>query len=263
MPNLRGRMGPGGPRRLQIWLSGASSVRGGFDSHAFPPLTVLLLAALACATGPTSAIAAPAAPPAGEVPRVAAPSSRSPGDSLEIGRADSSAGFAGDSVRVALSDTTASAVAGHQKRRARAAEDLSRWEQPHWVMLRSLVIPGWGQVHNGSWIKAVGVAAGEAGLTWKIFDDRRKLDQLSAEAQDARAAGDDIREIDLVDQYNTLLNGAVARQWLLGAVVAFAMLDAYIDAHFHAFRLEFETDPALPGGNPPKSNARFSLRWSF
>src|SRR5437667_11960345 len=35
---IRERLGSGGPRGLQILRSGVESVRGGFDSHAFPPL---------------------------------------------------------------------------------------------------------------------------------------------------------------------------------------------------------------------------------
>src|SRR5262245_25337772 len=39
--NFRERMGSGGPPGLQILVSGASGVRGGFDSHAFPPIFAL------------------------------------------------------------------------------------------------------------------------------------------------------------------------------------------------------------------------------
>ena len=38
----RERMDPGGSRGLQIPRSGALRVRGGFDSHTFPPLVVAL-----------------------------------------------------------------------------------------------------------------------------------------------------------------------------------------------------------------------------
>ncbi len=31
-------MGSGGPRGLQILLSDAKTIRGGFDSHTFPPV---------------------------------------------------------------------------------------------------------------------------------------------------------------------------------------------------------------------------------
>src|SRR5215831_7036706 len=37
LTDLRERMGSGGLRGLQILRSGAIRVRGGFDSHAFPP----------------------------------------------------------------------------------------------------------------------------------------------------------------------------------------------------------------------------------
>src|SRR5215475_6753744 len=44
--NFRERMGSGGPPGLQILVSGASGVRGGFDSHAFPPISALAAACL-------------------------------------------------------------------------------------------------------------------------------------------------------------------------------------------------------------------------
>jgi hypothetical protein len=184
-------------------------------------------------------------------------------DSLATARPDSLKGFPGDSVKVSVADTTTSPAAPGQKRRVRTVEVTSRWDQPRWVMLRSLVFPGWGQAHNGSWLKAAGVAAGEWGLTWKIVQDRRTLDQLNTEVEAARAVGDDALEADLVVRYNDLLDGSNAREWLLGAVVAYAVLDAYIDAQFRSFKAVFDTDPALPGGHPASKKMRFSLRWSF
>ena len=35
---MREWIGSGGPRGLQILLSGAKTTRGGFDSHTFPPI---------------------------------------------------------------------------------------------------------------------------------------------------------------------------------------------------------------------------------
>ena len=46
---MRDRMGSGGPRGLQILLSVADRGRGGFDSHTFPPLALVLLVLLAWA----------------------------------------------------------------------------------------------------------------------------------------------------------------------------------------------------------------------
>jgi hypothetical protein len=139
----------------------------------------------------------------------------------------------------------------------------SRFDQPRWVMLRSLVLPGWGQVHNRAWIKAVAVAGGEGWLGFRIRDDRRTLDQLLRQVHEAQAAGDDGLELVLVDRYNTRLSASQSHQWLLGALVVYALLDAYIDAHFRSFRMEFESDPALPGGLPAGREMHVSLRWTY
>jgi hypothetical protein len=55
----------------------------------------------------------------------------------------------------------------------------------------------------------------------------------------------------------------VARQWLLGGVIVYALLDAYVDAHFRGFDVDFESDPALPGDAGGASRVRASLRWAF
>ena len=61
-------MGSGGPRGLQILLSGGSPVRGGFDSHPFPPIFAAAIVALAVLAGAGAAFAqtsdSTAAPPA-------------------------------------------------------------------------------------------------------------------------------------------------------------------------------------------------------
>src|SRR5262245_64753653 len=56
--STRERMRSGGLRGLQIPWAGASGVRGGFDSHAFPPLLTLALA-LALFAAPARAQAPP------------------------------------------------------------------------------------------------------------------------------------------------------------------------------------------------------------
>ena len=66
-----------------------------------------------------------------------------------------------------------------------------------------------------------------------------------------------------VADYNSRLNGYVTRQWLVAAVVSYALIDAYIDAHFRNFKLEFENDPALPQDLQGRGKMRASLRWSF
>jgi hypothetical protein len=67
----------------------------------------------------------------------------------------------------------------------------------------------------------------------------------------------------LAGSYNALLNGQVSRLWLLGGVLVYALVDSYVDAHFRNFRIEFQHDPALPGGLPPTGRNRLFLRWTF
>jgi uncharacterized protein DUF5683 len=168
---------------------------------------------------------------------------------------------------------TGGSVAAGKSAPARAP--LSGFDAPRWVMARSLLVPGWGQLHNGSWVKALGVASGEGVLIARMVNDNQALDDLNRSIEEARAAGDQVAEVAAVDAYNSRLNDLVRRQWLFAAVLTYSLLDAYIDAHFRNFDIEFGRDPALPGGVPPppgkgkeKGKAasgeyRLALRWSF
>ncbi len=155
-----------------------------------------------------------------------------------------------------------SAGAGSAPRRAPPETPQGIFEQPRWVMLRSLVVPGWGQLHNGSWLKALAMATGEGLIGRRVLDDQRVLRRLDREVAASRAAGDIERENELIASYNARLDQSVRRQWLLAGVLTYSLLDAYVDAHFRDFRLEFENDPALPGG-VRRGGARVSIRWRF
>ncbi len=138
-----------------------------------------------------------------------------------------------------------------------------RFETPRWVMLRSLAFPGWGQLHNGSWLKAAVLGGGEIWLLAGMVEDDRRIRQLRAEADLAMAEADNERYNTAVDAYNSRLERLISRQWLLGGLLVYALTDAYVDAHFRDFKVEFEFDPALKGGKPPAGQTRLSLRWDF
>ena len=229
-------MGSGGPRGLQILRSGASGVRGGLDSHAFPPiLGVALAIALALGAGAASARAQ------------ALPDSLPQLPGIEVVNSDKV-----DAAKQAHADSI----------RARG------WSaQPRFVMMRSLLFPGWGQAYNRAWFKAGAVAAGEVWLGVTVYNDQRKLDDLQAQLDQAQHGTQDY--VDLVNEYNDQLDQRIAHTWLLGAVVTYALVDAYVDAHFRGFELEFKHDPALPNGPPPATpgggggTTRLGLRWHF
>jgi hypothetical protein len=144
-----------------------------------------------------------------------------------------------------------------------AAKPPGFFSTPGWVMMRSAVVPGWGQWNNRQWLKALVIGSVEWGMAYRIYDDNRALDDLEREAIAAREAGDLERANEVTLRYNDRLDTMVSRQWLLAGVIAYSLLDAYVDAHFRDFEIEFETDPALPGGEPQGSGVRARLRWSF
>jgi len=168
--------------------------------------------------------------------------------------------------------------------RAAAPRDTLRrraWhDQPRFVMARSLLVPGWGQAHNHAWIKAVLVAGAEGWLGSRIVRDQQALDGWLQELDDVRAGLADttrtdhaalaLREVEVVNLYNARLEQRLARQWQFAAVLAYALVDAYVDANFRHFDVEFRNDPALPPGRDPASPGgrgstyvRLGLRWDF
>jgi len=142
------------------------------------------------------------------------------------------------------------------------ARKPSTFDQPRWVMLRSLVVPGWGQYHNRAYWKAGAVAGVEGYLIARILGDESKLRRLQDDVDAALAAGDNDAYQQAVAAYNSVLDASVSRWWLLGGVVAYAMLDAYVDAHFVDFDIQFKDDPALKG-RPPGARVTLGLRWRF
>lgn len=239
-------MGPGGSRGLQILRLGATNVRGGFDSHAFPPSLKRFGPALVLAWCLGFASAAGAAAPDSVV---AAPDSAIAAPALP-------AALPADSI------ARSPATEGSGRDPRRLARPKRAFDEPRWVMLRSLVVPGWGQFSNRAWVKAAMVAGLEIDLGRKVADDLRGLDRIEERIAAARRDQDEAGEAALVNDYNARLDQLTRRQWWLGAAVAYALLDAYIDAHFRNFDAEFKYDPALPGG-VPAARVRLSLRWSF
>ncbi|MEO5617144.1 MAG: DUF5683 domain-containing protein [Candidatus Eisenbacteria bacterium] len=153
-----------------------------------------------------------------------------------------------DSTAVQADSTGGAAVV--KARGVRAAPELrqGRFDQPRFVMLRSLLLPGWGQFHNRAWFKSALVAGGEAALIVNLIRDARLLKRIDAEVLAARKSGDLDAENLIVERYNARLDRYVGRQWLLGGMLAYALMDAYVDAHFVNFKIQFENDPARPAG---------------
>jgi hypothetical protein len=111
-------------------------------------------------------------------------------------------------------------------RTARAASDtlaggMSR-DAPWRVMLRSFLLPGWGQLYNRQWLKAGIVIAGEGTLIgiYGVYSYR------AAHARDVNERENDIN----------VRQGAL---WYGAGVVLLSMIDAYVDAHLYRFKEQF------------------------
>jgi hypothetical protein len=196
--------------------------------------SLLPVARAAAQTAPDSALARPAAPP----------------DSLTAPPASSIREVRGGHVVPASADTVRTPAVQHWS------------DQPRFVMLRSLIIPGWGQYHNKAYVKAGVIAALEGLLIYGVISDKADLDKLHQAAIEAQQGGDPSQANDAVNAYNDRLDRYNRRQWLLGGVVVYSLLDAYVDAHFKNFDVEFRKAPPQTGGGS-SGGERLTLRWTF
>jgi hypothetical protein len=126
-------------------------------------------------------------------------------------------------------------------------DSVRHYPKPFSVMARSAIVPGWGQVVNRKWIKAVVVVGGEGLLISKAIGEYQK-------EQDAANIGDDLsRE----SHYNLKVNYI----WWAITVHLLQMADAYVDAHLASFDADFGPDKAeLRSGSGPIDDSRGEQR---
>jgi hypothetical protein len=91
-------------------------------------------------------------------------------------------------------------------------------KSPRGAMLRSLIIPGWGQFYNGKWFKGILVGGAELGLITNAVI----LNQYAA------------RSTTLMER-EFYQNNRNLSFWWLGAVILYSIGDAFVDAHLYKF----------------------------
>ena len=141
--------------------------------------------------------------------------------------------------------SAASAVAGAagapNAKRGAPPDSARHFPSPLSVMLRSAIVPGWGQVVNHKLIKAVLVVGGEGLLISKALDEYHK-EQDAADLA-SRAADPDAYQAALVSKdrhYNLKINYV----WWGLAAHLLQMADAYVDAHLASFDADFGPEDA-------------------
>jgi hypothetical protein len=102
-------------------------------------------------------------------------------------------------------------------------------KSPKGALLRSLVLPGWGQFYNHAWWKGFLIIGGE--VTFAAVAVRQYLkskDYLQKSRQTSGSESDYY-----LNQYKYYQVETEKYGWLFVGVLVFSMLDAYVDAHLY------------------------------
>jgi hypothetical protein len=117
-----------------------------------------------------------------------------------------------------------------------------RWPNPTVTLLKSMAVPGWGQITNGRYVKAA-VAIGletwfiaGAVTEWRRANDA--LDLFRSEPSNPEHYYD-------YSFHNGNKNDYL---WALGVTVFVSMFDAYVDAHLRPYAENRIPDVAPPPG---------------
>jgi hypothetical protein len=103
-------------------------------------------------------------------------------------------------------------------------------------VLRSLVYPGWGQLYNRKYVKALVVFASESALLGMIYTESR----AASRAYDAHlVAPDEATSAKLYADYEEHFNRQESFTWWAAGLVLFSLADAYVDANLLTFDDEF------------------------
>ena len=202
-------IGSGGLADLQNRVGDASCGSGGFDSHTLPPrrfrrraLTLVATLAIAAAALRPSTLAAQ--------------------DSAAVARPDSAAVAPADSMTALAADT--------------GAVDSSRAPSPTGAMIKSLLIPGLGQISLGRKLTAAVFVAFEGAALAMVIKSQRELN-------DARAVSG--------GEETPLVTEKIRKRedWLvlMGVNHVLSGIEAYVSAHLWDFPGELQIQ-AVPGG---------------
>ena len=160
----------------------------------------------------------------------------------------------------------ADAAPGAAPAETAAAIPAPHRSKPMYVMLRSAVLPGWGQMYNRKYIKGLGVIAGEGFLAYKAWDEFQKEQDAADRISLADTIEDDAaREAALAEataDRDQHMNQKINWIWWGVAAHLLQMVDAYVDAHLSTFEADFgPTDAESGAGTEPRLTIALRTRF--
>ncbi len=131
-------------------------------------------------------------------------------------------------------------------------------EKPHrspmGALLRSVVVPGWGQLYNRKYIKAGLVAGFETFFLIKAVDWwRRTEDQYDL----VQNSPEELQPFEFA-RYQNYRQNRNDYLWAAGITIFLSMFDAYVDAHLAGFDID-----VTPDFEPESETAELRLRLRF
>jgi len=107
---------------------------------------------------------------------------------------------------------------------------------PRGALLRSALLPGWGQLYTGKPVKAVFFGGAAAGLLGWVVAEQRDLARIADELEGLRVRDPDSFRIPSLEQaHQDQAARRNTRILFLALAATFSALDAYVDAHLAGF----------------------------
>lgn len=129
-------------------------------------------------------------------------------------------------------DTSAQKINSHLTNsiieRYQKEDSLKAGKSPRNAMIRSLFVPGWGQLYNGKKIKSLIIFGVETSVISAIFVQNNRLsDSKTSENRSFYR-----------DERNKFI-------WWFGGVIIYSVLDAYVDAYLQGFSVDMDINKEI------------------
>jgi TM2 domain-containing membrane protein YozV len=128
-----------------------------------------------------------------------------------------------------------------------ARQDTSRIITPSGALLRSAIVPGWGQIYTGHTVKGVVMMVADAAIIGLAIHADTRVKDLAA-IRGRNGAEEDALEMWRKRRQNRIV--------LAVGLILYSMADAFVDAHLLDFedddaRFGMEVEPPPVGGTTP------------